>query len=115
MIKPRYVFYYKNQIAPDFLLNQIPFNQEPVKIKKCYGELHYEYEHFTLTCFQTFGYMAKFKGYRWWTVIIEEELYNDIKNDKSLKDYIQDILEPSINLFELVGGQIVRIEIPTTI
>jgi len=110
-VKPHYLFYYKNDEAVDDLLFHHPFNFEPELIQKSKNEVIIYFTHYDVRCFKTSGDFARFKGYRCWQVLIEDELYDEIFAENSkYEDYIYDILEPSMNVSAICGGHITRVE-----
>lgn len=102
IIKPHFVYFYKNDKSIDKLLQHYPFSEPFISKKIGNGQGRIEYEHFDLRLFKMVVPSLNTRGIRTWQIIIEEELYNMMDDD-----FLYDVIKPMMSLYYLVGGNIV--------
>ena len=105
-MKPKYMFFYKSDNAINDILNHSPFDMDnPIKIRIGRDESIIEYKYFDLYCIKMAKSRVNIKGHRCWQILVEDILYDELDND-----YIQQILEPMMCPYKLLGGRIVKID-----
>ena len=105
-MKPKYMFFYKSDNAVNDILNHTPFDMDnPIKIRKGRDESIIEYKYFDLFCIRIENPRIYMRGHRCWQILVEDILYDELDND-----YIQDVLEPMMCVYGVLGGRIVKID-----
>lgn len=104
-MKPKYTYLYKSDNAVDDILSQPPFTyDEPINKKVTGNKTIIEFEYFDLFCYRMDKPCLSMKGHKTWQILVEDILFNEFDNN-----YIQDVLEPMMCPYDLLGGRVVKV------
>jgi hypothetical protein len=104
-MKPNYLYLFKTDKAIEDILQHPPFTYDDIvnsKISK--NEAFFEFKHFDLKCHRIQGENISVRGIKTWQILVEDILYDELSDD-----YIQDVLQPMMCTYALLGGRVIKL------